>query len=288
MGPRDLEPITIGMPQMVPYGLSENWLLRHLGDVHWQIICDGLGRRSRDMIDVDGNRLYASFVRVCWTSTVPLSSYKESDTLTGSMAMVRFGDGVFISSARLAGSEGGAISAKMASVFTRREGATNDRLVASAPALFDACPIPAVDFAPAFVEQHRLLKAVRLSEHSFMNTTFDTTSPTDEEIEYETTGYYDFNGASLLYFASYPTIAEICASRSRFVAEQFGFERFVKRSAPIGRDIFYFGNANPGDRISCGFALQHIDFSSLAVRVELTRAATGALIGRQFLVRARP
>jgi len=47
-----------------PYGLSENWLLRHLGDLHWQIICDALGKASRDIQDEQGSRLYASFVRV--------------------------------------------------------------------------------------------------------------------------------------------------------------------------------------------------------------------------------
>src|SRR5688572_29514621 len=100
------------MPQMGPYGLSENWLLRHLGDVHWGIICDALGRHSRDMVDRDNNRLYASFARVNWTSTVPLSRYRESEGLTGWIEMARCGDGVFVSNASLFGSEGGAISAR--------------------------------------------------------------------------------------------------------------------------------------------------------------------------------
>lgn len=283
-----LEPITIGMPQMVPYGLSENWLLRYLGDQHWRIICEALGRKSRDMVDREKNRLYASFVRACWTSTLPLSAFKESDILSGSMEMIRFGEGVFISSTELTGTGRGIISARLASIFTRREGTTNDRLMASAPPLFDQCPIPAVEGVPPFLEEHRLLKSGKLTEHKFMNQLFDTASDVDENTSYETNGYQDFNGASLLYFASYPTIAEICASRTRFVSEHFGFDRFVTRSSPIGRDIFYFGNVNLGDRINCGFALRHIDFGTLAARVDLVRASTETLIGKQFFVRTRP
>jgi probable biosynthetic protein (TIGR04098 family) len=139
---QELNPITLGMPQLGPYGLPENWLLRHLGDVHWQIICDSLGRRSRDMVDQDNNRLYASFARVRWTSTVPFSKFRESDSLDGWVEMVRSGDGVFLSTASLFGSEGGTISAQLASIFTRREGDSNDRLLASAPVIFDDCAIP--------------------------------------------------------------------------------------------------------------------------------------------------
>jgi len=276
------------MPQLAPYGLSENWLLRHLGDAHWQIICDGLGRRSRDMVDKQGHRLYASFARVCWTSTLPLSAYRESDTLRGSIEMVRCGDGLFVSTARLIGADGGVISAQLASIFSRREGKKNDRLVASAPPIFDQCPIPNVDTAPEFLEEHRRLKNDTSRAHNFMNLAFDIDSATDEAVDYQINGYQDFNGANLLYFASYPTIADVCASRTRFVAEHFGQQRFVTGSSPTGRDIFYFGNANLADDISCRFKLVHVDFGTIAARVDLVRVATGALIGRQFVVRARP
>jgi probable biosynthetic protein (TIGR04098 family) len=288
MAPRPLAPVTIGMPQMTCYGLSENWLLRHLGDVHWTLICDALGRRSRDMVDRDGNRLYASFVRVSWMSTLPLSAYRESDTLSGSIDIARYGDGMFISTAKLLGSPRGEMDMRLASIFTRREGTANDRLIASAPPIFDDCPIPNVDAIPHFLEQHRVLRAGQLDIHMFMNTAFDIRAPIEETIPYAVNGYYDFNGANLLYFASYPTIADICASQTNFVAENFGFARFVERSSPIGRDTFYFGNANLGDPLTCGFALRHVDFGTIGFQVDLVRSDTGALIGKQFGIRTRP
>jgi probable biosynthetic protein (TIGR04098 family) len=283
-----IEPITIGMPQLAPYGMSENWMLRHVGDIHWQIICDGLRRRSRDMVDNDGNRLYASFVRVRWSSTLPLSAYRESDVVSGSIEMVRYGDGVFVSTAKLLGSERGVISLQLASIFTRREGTGNDRLLASAPPIFDNCPIPSVAVLPAFVEEHRLVRLGRIESHTFMNCAFDIEAGPDEVASYEINGYQDVNGANLLYFASYPTIADVCAARTRFVADEFGVHRFVTGSSPVGRDIFYFGNANLGDRIACKFALRHVDFGTLGARVDLVREETQALIGKQFVIRTRP
>ena len=283
-----LEPITLGMPQLGPYGLSENWLLRHLGDGHWGIICEALGRHSRDMVDKDGSRLYASFARVCWTSTLPLSKYRESDGLTGWVEMVRCGDGVFLSTVNLSGTAGGAISARLGSIFTRREGTSNDRLLASAPVIFDNCAIPDVEVTPRFIEEHRLLRAGKSTLHRFMNLDFDTGADAGEAVNYQINGYQDFNGANLLYFASYPTIADICASRTRYVAEQFGFSEFVTGSAPIGRDIFYFGNANLGDWITCTFALNNAPLVGLATRVDLFRTRTGTCIGKQFVVREIP
>lgn len=283
-----LEPILIGMPQLGPYGLSENWLLRHLGDAHWQIICNALDRPSRNMVDEAGNRLYASFARVCWISTVPLSAYRESDTLSGWMEMRRYGDGIFVSTAKLFDAANGVISATLASIFTRREGESNDRLLASAPAIFDDCPIADCNTPPPFLDEHRLIRAATTSVHNFMKFAFDTGSPVDQVVEYRINGYQDFNGANLLYFASYPTIADICASRTQYVADHFGFERFVTDSSPIGRDIFYFGNANLGDWISCGFKLNTAESGGLAARVDLVRKESGALIGKQFVIRERP
>jgi probable biosynthetic protein (TIGR04098 family) len=285
---RELEVITLGMPQLGPSGLSENWLLRHLGDVHWQIICDALGRRSRDMVDRDNNRLYASFARVRWISTVPLSNYRESDSLTGWVEMTRCGDGIFLSTASLFGSDGGVISAQLASIFTRREGALNDRLVASAPTIFDDCAIPDFGQTPEFLDDHRLLRTEQALTHDFMNLKFEIATEADEATNYQINGYQDFNGANLLYFASYPTIADVCASRTHYVAEQYGVWEFVTRSSPSGRDIFYFGNANLGDWITCAFKLNNSALNGLAVRIDMFRTKTGTCIGRQFVVRESP
>jgi probable biosynthetic protein (TIGR04098 family) len=280
--------IDIGMPQLGPYGLSENWLLRHLGDAHWSIICKALDRRSRDIVDEDGNRLYASFARARWTSTKPLSGYRESDRLEGSMEMVCFGDGVFLSSTEL-GDGIDMITVQLASIFTRREAAdSNDRLLASLPPIPETGLIPSVETAPSFLTEHRLLRSNKLPSLTFMGERFDLPSEFAEYGTYKTNGYLDFNGANLLYFASYPTISDICESQTRYVKNCFGFDAFVTRASPMGRDIFYFGNANLGDSIQCTFRWGAATSSVITTRPELFRSADKICISKQFVVRERP
>ena len=56
--------IEIGMPQMAANGLSENWLFRYCGDLHWQELCKSMGVLSRDLTNDAGERLYATFVAI--------------------------------------------------------------------------------------------------------------------------------------------------------------------------------------------------------------------------------
>ncbi|MGJ8530269.1 Pnap_2097 family protein [Maritalea sp.] len=55
------ETIPLGMAQLAFHGLSEDWWLRHLGDVHWQLIADALGQRTTVFWDKKGRQMYAAF-----------------------------------------------------------------------------------------------------------------------------------------------------------------------------------------------------------------------------------
>jgi probable biosynthetic protein (TIGR04098 family) len=281
---REIGPLLIGMPQLGPYGLSENWLLRHLGDLHWQIICDALGEVSRDVRDEQGNRLYASFIRVTWTALQPLSRFGESDSLSGSMEMVRYGDGLFDSNTTLRVAEA-SISVRMASLFSRREKEdSNDRLLPASPLLPAGCAIPDIEVVPGYLSDHRLLRTGRLATLHLQGETFDLAEAPAETVRYPINGYFDFNGANLLYFASYPSIADICLSRSE-AAKSVGFEHFVTKCSPTARDVFYFGNANLNDSIDCSIALRQGTENRLRCQVDMTRTSDGLRIGRQFVVR---
>ena len=69
---------TLNMPQMLWGGMSENWLLKELGDIHWKMITYGLGVPSDALVDSNGERLYASFVRLRWESTSNLFNFKKN------------------------------------------------------------------------------------------------------------------------------------------------------------------------------------------------------------------
>jgi probable biosynthetic protein (TIGR04098 family) len=46
--------VQVGMPQMALGYLSENWLLKELGDLHWDKLCSSLQRKSNDLVDSQG------------------------------------------------------------------------------------------------------------------------------------------------------------------------------------------------------------------------------------------
>src|SRR5581483_8890344 len=69
--------VTLGLPEICPNGISENWLLRHCGAVHWARLADALGVPPERVLDKHGDRLYASFFRVSLQGR--LTDFAEGD-----------------------------------------------------------------------------------------------------------------------------------------------------------------------------------------------------------------
>ena len=74
--------VQVGMPQMALGCLSENWLLKELGDLHWETLCSSLQRSSNDLVDSQDRRLYATFVRIGFELDGTLKDFPEGDELT--------------------------------------------------------------------------------------------------------------------------------------------------------------------------------------------------------------
>ena len=53
--------IPLGMAQLSVQGLSEDWWLKHLGDVHWQMIATAMGQEDPVFRDAEGRLIYAAF-----------------------------------------------------------------------------------------------------------------------------------------------------------------------------------------------------------------------------------
>ena len=167
------------------------------------------------------------------------------------MRVSRCGDALYMSKALLRVAEG-TIDVELASIFSRRDrDNSNDRLLSSAPSQTAGALIPDLEDLPSFVSDHRRLRNGILRSTKLLGQEFDLRDRPIESINYATNGYFDFNGAHLLYFASYPTIADACASLGS-IGASVGFERFVTKCSPIARDTFYFANANLGDTLACG------------------------------------
>jgi chloramphenicol O-acetyltransferase type B len=69
----------LNMPQMALTGLSESWVFKEFGDIHWSILAKGLQRPSHLLQDGNGERLYATFTRFQLDATCALASFRENE-----------------------------------------------------------------------------------------------------------------------------------------------------------------------------------------------------------------
>lgn len=255
--------VQIDMPQMSMRGLSEGWLFREVGDIHWGILTSALGVKSSEIADQAGERLYATFTRIRMRSASPLAAFRENDTLDIASAMTRFGAGMFFTSTQLR-ALGRTIEVEAMSSFSKiAVSGDNTSLLKGQPAIPPGFAIPALSSPPDFSGEYRALRAEDPGPEAFST-------------EYRVVPQTDINGVGLLYFASYPVIAEICLSR------------FLGQDAPrwsvIERDICYFANCGPDDAIR--YCIHCVDKSEdhLAVTASMTRVSDGK---RMAIIRSR-
>jgi len=231
------ENIEIRMPQMANCALSENWLLKYLGDVHWRLISEGFNLKSSEFKDDAGNRLYSTFVRVnYWLS--PLNEFLENDTIDFTASMEGFGNNSFLSTVT-ANCDHKSIHAKLMTTFSVRENENNTNIIQCVPRE-RSNQIVQLAKTPLFLNEYRLLRKGLLDSVSTSFGEFTITNEPFFESQYRINPFYDINGVGLLYFASYPIIADQC------------FYEYYPRDqmfTTIYRDIFYFANCNSTDQI---------------------------------------
>jgi len=245
----------VNMPQMALRGLSESWLFKELGDIHWSVLTRGLGVASADVADTEGNRLYATFTRILLESTVPLTGYRENETLTLDLAARRYGAGMFFGDATLTSANGSATAHLMTSFSKFGESGANTSLLKGQPAIPPGCAIPDIGAAPPFAHEYRARRAADLAPPLF-ETRYDILPP------------HDINGVGLLYFAAYPMIADLCAMRH-------GGRNMLFDFSTIRRDVCYFANATPDETLVFKLHEWSADASAIHYEGSLSRASDG-------------
>ena len=258
--------VSLNMPQMAFSGISENWLLKEFGDIHWRMICDGLETTSNKIVDSSGNRLYASFVRIRFESSHPLQSYCENDHLNFEGKITQNGSKMFLS--QISMDDGfKKNNASLMTVFVTRI-TDNKSLTKSSPVNIGKSKIKIVNAMPDFGKEY-----VKIKSEAFKN----SDKPENQEIQlgkeyfqlnhnnifsmdYRIDPYNDLNGVNLLYFASYPKINDIC-EREYFNALRDETEKnddWALSTSVICRDVFYYGNCDINDEIT--FVLNNYEF----------------------------
>jgi len=245
----------LNMPQMALGGLSESWLLKEVGDVHWSVITRGLGTKSSRLTDAGGSRLYATFTRVRLSSTAPLAAYAENESLTIDAKSARYGAGMFFSDAAVQGEGRSALVRVMSSFSKYGEAGANTSLLKGQPEIPDACAIPDYPDLPEFGQEYPARRAGALPAPLF-------------ECQYEIIPPHDINGVGLLYFAAYPIINDICAAR-------FAGPSFAREFSTQHRDVFYFANSDPDETLVYRIHRWRADDDAIEIEASLSRKSDG-------------
>lgn len=248
------ESVEIRMPQMANSALSESWLLKYLGDKHWFLLSEGFKKKSSEFKDGNGNRLYATFIRINY-STSALNYFKENEIINFNSKIEGFGSNTFISNI-IGKSSDNEIQATLLTTFSIRTNENNNEISKSN---LDLVPnsIGQLSKTPIHLIDYRLLRKGLLDEISSDFGNFPNTDNVIFSCEYELNPYYDINGVGLLYFAAYPIISDSCYLK--YLNDHISYS-----DQTVYRDIFYFANCNPIDKII--FQLNFIDQSENIIR----------------------
>lgn len=234
----------VNMPQMANSALSENWLFKELGDIHWELLSKGLNTQSGNIKDELGNRLYATFTRICF-STSSLKDFKENETIFFAGEIKRFGFSTYISEVVFKNEKQKSEATLMTS-FSTRDSIDNSKLFKSQPTVAEN-PVAEFNSTPEILNDYRLLRKGLLETFKMSREEFILSSSFVHESNYNINPFYEINGVGLLYFASYPIISDKC--ESDYFNDTKKYERWESKYFTTDRDVFYFSNCNIDDSI---------------------------------------
>jgi len=259
--------VKIGMPHLDLAGLSENWLLRECGHRHWFLLAAAAGRPFPDFRDAAGDQVYAVF-RAVAVRGARFKEVLENDDLGFASTLSRISRTQFESRHTLTcrGQIVGEID--MISSFVKRTIAGVNRSVARVgldtfPFAGEASSSTLAETAAGFWKdswtEHR---GFRRSEEGGHGELIVRPSPS-----------LDFNGAGFLYFASFPSLVD------RAEWETFAPQPSL---ATASRQVFYFGNIEPGDDVVIRVNGLHRRDSGLSHWCTLLRRCDGTKLADIF------
>ncbi|MFM2341757.1 MAG: hypothetical protein RLZZ592_1410 [Pseudomonadota bacterium] len=229
--------VTLGMPQLDALGLSENWLLKAAGDHHWQALARARGQRPGDLTDLEGRRVYAAFTRVHLHSA-RLETAREDQSLRTSIACQAAGRSRVATQQTFQADGQTLARLEMMSVFVCRERSGDNRSIVRAPMAG-----PRTSRSPAQVAWvQAAMEAERTARAGGWESVFPDSALLHEvaQITLRPDPRQDFNGAGLLYFASFQALAD----RAAWQMGLLGSTEQVRE-----REMVFHGNINVGEHL---------------------------------------
>jgi probable biosynthetic protein (TIGR04099 family) len=227
--------VTLGMPQLCARGLSESWLLKEAGDLHWQALARAHGQRPGDLRDAAGRRLYAAFTQV-HLRQARLDAAHEDEPLAGTARWRPVGRSQAYTLQRWQGPRGLVAELEMLSVFIARTREGDNRSVVRSALAHPPPQGLEPSLAPLAQASHDAARAARAGAWAAR---FE---PPPETLEWRCRPcpLTDFNGAGLLYFASFQALAD----RALW---DWGLSPDGHHT--LERQLVFHGNVNPGETV---------------------------------------
>lgn len=257
-----------GMPNLSYTGLSENWLLKACGDLHWQGLAKLSGQALPDFRDAQGNKSYAAFTAIR-VREASLEALGENAAFSVSTQLMRVAGARHFSTHELT-HDGDGLGARraevsMVSTFIRRQRERDNRSVVRAA--FNA---PADGPPPAAaVEMGALAKRFRAGDWGRHLGLEQARHQGAHTAGYLPCPYTDFNGADLLYFANFQAIVD---------RAEWQWKRFEEPPTVAERDLFFHGNVNLDETLELSFSAVEIRQDGLAHWCEIRRSGDGEKI----------
>ncbi|MGO4329571.1 Pnap_2097 family protein [Cupriavidus sp. 2TAF22] len=252
-----------GMPQLSYTGLSENWLLKTCGDLHWQGLAALAGQPVPEFRDAGGHKSYAAFLAIR-VREAALETMGEHAAFAIDTGLQRVTGARHHSTHRVMAGDARRAEVSMMSTFIRRERERDNRSVVRA-AFGPAAEAPLAQAT----EMASLAKRFRAADWGAHLGLAQDTAPARHTAEYLPCPYTDFNGADLLYFASFQAIVD---------RAEWQWQRFDEPPAVSQRDLFFHGNVNLGDALELSFSAVQSGPAGLAHWCEIRRASDGEKI----------
>lgn len=256
-----------GMPQLSLYGLSENWLLKECGHLHWQAIAGARGQSRPAFADVSGARSYAALTAV-HLHDAHLDAVDEHAPFSLSARVHAPGRAQHFSTQTLRCGNARAARVELLSAFIRREASSNRSIVRAAMDGSDAPGDRALASAALSLQARaRLFRAGQAMPRMGLAPLAADACVTDR-VTLTPCPHSDFNGAGLLYFASFQSLADraelaLCGHMPALTAE---------------RELYFYGNIDPGESVNLELLAQRADEEEFAHWWRVVRSADGARI----------
>lgn len=219
----------LGMAECGWRGLSEGWLLRHLGDVHWAQIAQAMGQSVAVFRDEAGAPVYAAFCAIGVNVAQPgLARPGASLTITSRLCRVSATRLMSVHGLSVDGMRFGDVT--MITTFVRHDPSGRNAQIQRV----QPCGVLTVPMMAPGADGGLIEAAARLYRQT-------DTEKCDHVVDVTPCPTTDFNAAGLLYCANYPMLAD----RAEWALARGSAQGYLTR-----RLIVFLGNVDPAEPVT--------------------------------------